>query len=168
MATGFFMLYELSAHRTIDLKQLGGKGRGLQILLNNGFSIPDTYVFSPLNLNQEIIKELERLIIRYKKVVLRSSANCEDAMKSSFAGLFHSFFDIDSLDALMNSIDRSIAQLSTREVVEYAFKNNINPEKIKLFLIIQPQYKIEIGGVLFTTSPLGPTHDSLSINFTTS
>lgn len=157
----------ISKNSSYPVSLIGGKGLGLQQLAKKNKNIPYTFVLTTEFTNSSdlsIISDvIEKLLITYGPLVFRSSANYEDSTNYSFAGLFGSYFENTNLSECLESIKRSYLQLKSDEVVQYALKNNINPSKIELAIIIQPKLKITEGGVLFTTNPVGNDHLSMSL-----
>jgi pyruvate,water dikinase len=146
----------------IDTKNVGGKARGLQLLLRKGLLIPDTHVCisdaylrwkeSPKVLDN-IKEELSVIIQEEKKYIIRSSASLEDSSEHSFAGQFKTFPNIVGIDGILNSIQLvwESARSPIREA--YASKKGIKTDP-KLAVIIQEMLEPRYSGVVFTKNPI--------------
>lgn len=112
---------------------------------------------------------LKDIFIYYKdkfgSFCVRSSANREDGTESAFAGVFESYLNITEVEHFILAIKQSLAQVMSYEVIVNCLKNNIDPNSLKMGVIIQEFAPCIDYGVLFSTDPIGkdPDHFFLSI-----
>ncbi|MGH3625665.1 MAG: PEP/pyruvate-binding domain-containing protein, partial [Sciscionella sp.] len=165
-----------------DVNSLGGKGHHLAELYRAGFPVPDGFILttkafedsivsSPLTdsasrgvpssdfrleLPDEIFASVHKA---YKEsfgsvpVIVRSSAVAEDAVGTSFAGLFTSVLNVDEsgLHAAISDVYNSA--LST-EAVDYARQHGLAATTLRMAVVIQRQVEPWISGICFTAHPL--------------
>lgn len=86
-------------------------------------------------------------------VAVRSSANCEDGNRNSFAGKFDTFLGIDE-QSLIPMIKKCWASLYSRRVLRYQKIKNISPE-LKMAIVVQEIINPDTAGVMFTTATHG-------------
>lgn len=94
-----------------------------------------------------ILEDLKLLEWSINKLVVRSSALCEDSNESSYAGAFKSILNVEGEDALITAI----------EIVIQSY-NSLNQNNL---VLIQPQLdNVAVSGVAFGRDPqtLGPYH----------
>ena len=113
-----------------------------------------------IKFSESLREELEQV---YKKIskkgklklITRSSSNFEDGNKSSGAGIYESYAEIDSFDELLKGVrvcwesSFSLSAISHRLRVN---KFDLNPLP---GVIIQQFVKAELSGVVFSNNPLG-------------
>jgi len=145
------------------LKDLGGKARGLQILIEQGLPVPETfccrmdayrrYKKHDLNVLEEIKEELSEIIEEEKRYIVRSSADIEDSSNHSFAGQFKTVPSVKGLDEVIDAIKIVWDSASSSIVEDYSSRKSIEHE-IDLSVIIQEMMNQEVSGVVFTRNPL--------------
>ncbi|MDZ7612090.1 MAG: PEP/pyruvate-binding domain-containing protein [Candidatus Moranbacteria bacterium] len=112
--------------------------------------------------DKRIIKGVEDFLSGHesKYFSIRSSADVEDAQKSSFAGKFESYLGVEK-DAVLDYAKKCYASVFTDRVASYA-----DPEKLKdinMAVIIQELLDSEVSGVCFTANPLDADSDAIII-----
>ena len=106
-------------------------------------------------LSAELPKDVQEEIMtfvhatRLKQFAIRSSANCEDSGKASFAGQFDSFSPV-SKGQILENIKLVWASTYNPGAIRYGLKNNLAPSAFSMAVIIQEFIKAEKAGVLFT------------------
>jgi len=88
------------------------------------------------------------------RLIVRSSAYCEDGLGSSAAGLFRSIAGIDSLDKLLIAIEQCWLAKFEPHVMAWCRERHIDPADLPLALVIQRQVEGEMGGVAMTIDPV--------------
>ncbi|MHA1311367.1 MAG: PEP/pyruvate-binding domain-containing protein [Candidatus Helarchaeota archaeon] len=143
------------------LDLIGNKALGLNLLYNNGLTIPKTLVLIPqkFNLNNDklidIINEyFPEFLEKEISLICRSSSNMEDTVQNSSAGLFLSSEKIINIDNLIINLNKIIKHASNPEILSYKEKYYPNLEKIHLGIIIQEYIDSNLSGVIFTRPPL--------------
>ncbi len=139
--------------------QIGGKATNLVKLQKAGFPVPPAYCV-PVNVHayyvergmlpdglvSEIVKIKERL---GGKVIIRSSATCEDAAELTMAGVFRS--DYVYLDEdISDSIEGIFKQSRSEEVARYMALHGKSIESVHMALVIQELIEPEVAGVIYT------------------
>jgi phosphohistidine swiveling domain-containing protein len=124
----------------------GGKAAVLLELQAAGFRIPE-FVVSPAD-PAAAVSELGF------PLVVRSSASVEDGCDSSFAGQFHSFLGLTTLEQVEEAIDRCRESVGLPSVAEYCLRNGIDPSSIHMDVIVQRMIEPELAGVAFTVNPV--------------
>jgi pyruvate,water dikinase len=83
-------------------------------------------------------------------IIIRSSSLIEDSGNHSMAGMFESFFDIDSFDQMLEKVKRCYASLYSKKVLAYFLENEIDIRLLKMGIIIQEYIHADKSGVIFT------------------
>ncbi len=130
-----------------DLKPLiGGKAYGLAIL-NCYCDIPKTYMVSYQQKGD--ISELYERLSKSSTYAVRSSADCEDNEKFSFAGMFDSYLDV-SFEQIENKINKVKDSVSNDRVKFYTLLNNLTEPRMNV--IIQEFINSDYAGVWMSNS----------------
>ncbi|MCB0419573.1 MAG: hypothetical protein KDD61_01165 [Bdellovibrionales bacterium] len=85
--------------------------------------------------------------------IVRSSANCEDGAKSSFAGQFESIGNLRTIDEIVAAMDSVWKSATSDGVLKYCRVQNFDPQNIKMSIIVQVMVTADVSGVLFTADP---------------
>jgi len=132
---------------------IGGKAMNLAKLKQAGFSVPNAFVVTTAvnkiteKLKLEINNHLQDL--KTKTSAVRSSATVEDTKSASFAGQFESYLGVTP-EKVIEAIEKCWASAKSERVLIYCQHQKINPEKIKMAVIVQEMIFAEKGGVIFT------------------
>ena len=105
----------------IDGHPVGGKARGLKILKELGFNVPEAVVLvhpEPTELQDEVIKHHLNCLGPGPKAV-RSSAVSEDGHSASFAGQFESYLNLHSFEEIKSAIINCIDAAGAGRVRSY-------------------------------------------------
>lgn len=146
---------------------VGGKAFNLAKLKRKGFNIPNAFVITT-EAEGEMTEELKDLIfknlnnLKTQKFAVRSSATCEDARFTSFAGQFESYLVVSQKD-LIKTTKKCWASITKERVLTYCKYHNISPSAIKMAVIIQEMIFAEKGGVVFTRDVFWSNKDTLMI-----
>ena len=160
----------------------GKKGNNLRILMelfknNKSVFVPETLVL-PNSLFKKIIKEndnadfsdyknifinpqIENEILRAVrgkfnncKLVIRSSASCEDSIFFSGSGQYDSFLNIESDEQIIDAIKKVYASFFSKNSYLYSKIYNINLKKESMAVLIQPVAPVVKAGVMFSCNPV--------------
>jgi len=85
-------------------------------------------------------------------LAVRSSATVEDAADFAFAGIFHSELRV-SREKLADAIRDCWAHAVSYQVLLQILRNNLNPAKTGVALLVQEMVAADFAGVLFTDDP---------------
>ena len=135
------------------LDQIGGKGRGFNLLLKADARIPLTVVIPPGVELKEACKEILDYFLDSKgtkKYAVRSSASMEDGKVKSFAGQFESFLRITDLTSMIEAAEKCRKSGESFRVKEYSGTK----EDMEVSVIVQEMIEAECSGVLFTCDPV--------------
>jgi pyruvate,water dikinase len=124
----------------------GGKAAGLLELQSAGFCVP-TFVVSP----PDIRAAVDSLGL---PLAVRSSASVEDGAVVSFAGQFQSFLNLRTLEEVEEAVCKCRASRGEPSVIEYCRRNGVDPQSIRMEVIIQQMIAPELAGVAFTVNPV--------------
>lgn len=124
---------------------VGGKAAALLELQSAGFNVPD-YLISPCDIAHAVS-------ILGVPLAVRSSATVEDGRSVSFAGQFQSYLDLDSPDEVEAAVQRCRDSLHTASVAEYCEHHGIDPDALRMEVIVQRMVRPELAGVAFSVNP---------------
>jgi rifampicin phosphotransferase len=139
--------------------RFGGKASGLARLLRAGAAVPDGFALSattespsrwPPELRDRFVAECDALLGR-GRLAVRSSALLEDRRERSFAGLFSTVLDVDSIAAALAAAERCIASGASERVLAYAASDL----PLAVGLVVQLMAPARAAGTLFTRDPQG-------------
>lgn len=125
---------------------IGGKAYGLAIL-NCYCNIPKTYVISYKQNGN--IAELYNILSNSSTYAVRSSADCEDNDKYSFAGVFDSYLNV-SLEQVPKNIENVKASVHNDRADFYIKSNNL--PKPHMNVIVQEYIDPDFAGVWMADS----------------
>jgi phosphoenolpyruvate synthase/pyruvate phosphate dikinase len=109
----------------------------------------------PEALKNELNNGLNQLkALGFRKVAVRSSGTLEDGTKTSFAGQFDTFLDIETPEQLFRAVIDCWLSMFGDRVIAYCIHNQIVIGDIALAVVIQGQIDAEKSGVVFTANPM--------------
>ena len=129
---------------------VGGKAKGLDLLIKNHFDVPSGFVITGTETIDEaaVLQAFDNLHV--EQVSVRSSASNEDGATASNAGQYETCLFVDR-DHLMESIDKCVASLHSARVKDYAEHFDLNGAAMNI--VVQQMIDSDKAGVLFTASP---------------
>ncbi|MCX6282125.1 MAG: PEP-utilizing enzyme [Bacteroidetes bacterium] len=149
----------------IDGHPVGGKARGLKILKELGFNVPEAVVL----LHPEVA-ELQDSVIRKHLISLgpgpkavRSSAVSEDGHSASFAGQFESYLNLHSFEEIKSAIVRCIDAAGAERVKSYS-GSLLSEADLRISVIMQNMVDARVAGVVFSANPVNNRRDKMLIN----
>jgi phosphohistidine swiveling domain-containing protein len=125
---------------------VGGKAAVLEELQAAGFRVPE-FLVSPADLADAA----DRLGF---PLVVRSSASAEDGQRASFAGQFCSVLNLNSLAELEQAARSCQVSLGSPGVIEYCRRQGVDPNSLRMDVIVQRMIEPELAGVAFTINPV--------------
>jgi phosphohistidine swiveling domain-containing protein len=87
-------------------------------------------------------------------LAVRSSATAEDSPTTAFAGVFHSELNVPH-DRLAEAARACWAFTFDWGAITHALRNNVDPAKVRIALLLQEMVPATRAGVLFTRDPSG-------------
>jgi phosphoenolpyruvate synthase/pyruvate phosphate dikinase len=155
-------IFDLRAAKRLE--NIGRKAQNLWFLARQGFSIPRTfictwaaytqYLENDVAIAEALRTELATKVDKSRQYAVRSSANLEDGLDSSFAGQFKSLLNVKGEDDLLAAIWSIWAATQAPTVRAYLEKHGIHRHELKMAVIIQEMVPPHISGVSFSRNPL--------------
>jgi len=164
MNRGPILLQDLGDCR--DKALAGGKAVNLGVLIRAGFPVPGGFVITteayrharsygspqmPESLAEEIRKSWRAM--GGCPVAVRSSATAEDMAEASMAGQYDTFLDINSEEALLDSVQCCWASLDSPRTRTYLTEHGINLATVAMAVVVQKLVPADVAGVLFSANP---------------
>lgn len=166
-----------------DLASAGGKGANLGELVSAGFAVPDGFVITTdayaavvraadlrvsgdgaaLREDFEAVTvpaELARAIVAAYAglgggpVAVRSSATAEDLPGAAFAGQQDTYLNVVGEADLLDAVRWCWGSLWTDRAIAYRRKRGIEPDEVRIAVVVQRMVDAEFAGVMFTANPV--------------
>ncbi len=140
------------------VEQFGGKATTLARLIQEGYTVPDGIAIEAQFSQNGRLHRIGDRVEEWARsqgstpIIVRSSANIEDGAANSFAGLFESF--IVPSDDVLEAVERCYSFIDSTRVTTYSQTFGIDPETIRLGVIVQKVVDADACGVCFTTHPV--------------
>jgi len=144
--------------------RIGNKAQKLRFLIKEGFQTPQTYVCTwdaYLRYQRddhqivELVKsELLSSVDLEQTYAIRSSANIEDSFDLSFAGQFKTVLNIQGADDILHAMWSIWATAHSSTVQAYLTKHAIDPQQLKMAILIQEMVSPLVSGVSFSKNPM--------------
>ena len=143
-------VYQLGQIPESVYSAIGGKARGLDLLVRHCFPVPKGFVLSELDSIDEdsVFQAFDAL--RVKRVAVRSSASNEDQSSISNAGQYDTCLFVER-SRLLESIRHCLASLDSARVQDYA--HHFDLSKARMNIVVQEMVDSDKAGVLFTAGP---------------
>ena len=129
---------------------VGGKAKGLDMLVRHGFTVPKGFVITNTGqIDEEAIYQAFDAM-KAEKVSVRSSASNEDQSSASNAGQYETCLFVDR-SHLMESVKKCLDSLNSRRVEDYA--RHFELKQGTMNIVVQEMIDSDKAGVLFTAGP---------------
>lgn len=130
--------------------KVGGKAKGLDLLIRQHFKVPKGFVITEIDQIDEkaIYQVFDALNVQ--RVSVRSSASNEDQSTASNAGQYETCLFVDRLH-LLESIQKCLNSLNSHRVKDYA--EHFDLSQGTMSIVVQEMVDSDKAGVLFTASP---------------
>jgi len=141
-----------------DLKEVGGKAKGLYLLHKLGLEVAPGFVAYGIS-----SKEDEDILFQHWKdaklgeVAVRSSATLEDGVELSQAGQYETYTCIASDEQFRAAIRGCLESLNQANAAKY--RRFFNQAQSSMNIIVQRMVKAKSAGVLFTVNPTTREND---------
>jgi phosphohistidine swiveling domain-containing protein/glycerol-3-phosphate acyltransferase PlsY len=145
--------------RPLDQTRYGSKAATLGQLSAWGYPVPRGYVLPAGDDPTALLAIAEPSAAQ--PVAVRSSAPDEDTTTASAAGLYQSFLNVTSPEALERAIVHCFASYNNPAAVRYRQDNNL-PER-SMAVIVQQQVMGQFSGVAFSRDPVARCGDAVII-----
>ncbi len=168
--------------RAADLPRVGGKAANLGELMAAGLPVPDgfcvttdAYARIATGVDLTAAPGAVRAALRaapvpadvgdavtaaYRElgpdvpVAVRSSATAEDLPTASFAGQQDTYLNVVGADAVVEAVRHCWASLWTDRAVAYRREAGVDPDGVRLAVVVQRMIDASVAGVLFTADPV--------------
>lgn len=137
---------------------LGKKAQRLFVLEEKGFNVPPFFCVNQIPDEDELLSFLEDR----GEFSVRSAAHCEDLKDYSFAGQFDTFLNVKK-EEVYHKVKECFDSVGKESVAAYCNENGINPDNIKMTVIIQKMIKADYSGVIFSANPQGILNESVIV-----
>lgn len=138
--------------------KIGKKAERLFIMKENGFNVPSLFCINEIPKKEMLLSQLSN----GKEFSVRSAALCEDSSDNSFAGQFDSFLFVKK-ENVYDKITDCFLSAEKENVISYCKENNINPDTIKMSVIVQEMIDADFSGVIFSANPQGILNESVIV-----
>jgi len=149
----------VSLDRPLKPEQVGGKAAGLSQLWAWGYPVPRGYVVQAGDDPKPLLDITQPS--PQQPLVVRSSSQDEDTDLLSAAGIYDSFLNITSKEALALAIARCFAAYNSPRAVQYRQDNDL-PDR-GLAVVVQEQIAGQYSGVAFSRDPVARCGDAVLI-----
>lgn len=129
---------------------VGGKAKGLDMLVRHGFTVPKGFVITEIDQIDETAIYQAFDAMKAEQVSVRSSASNEDQSSASNAGQYETCLFVDR-SRLMESVKKCLESLNSRRVEDYA--RHFELKQGKMNIVVQEMIDSDKAGVLFTAGP---------------
>ncbi len=137
---------------------IGKKAERLFIMKENGFNVPTLFCINEIPEKEKLLSVLND----GRAFSVRSSALCEDSSDNSFAGQFDSFLFVKK-ENVYDKIKACFLSAKKENVISYCKENGINPDTIKMSVIVQEMIDSDYSGVIFSSNPQGILNESVIV-----
>lgn len=138
--------------------KIGKKAERLFIMKENGINVPSLFCVNEIPDEEKLLSVLSD----GKEFSVRSSAFCEDSSSLSFAGQFDSFLFVKKED-VFKKINECFLSVKKENVISYCRENKINPDDIKMSVIVEEMVDAEKSGVIFSANPQGILNETVIV-----
>ncbi len=143
-------IYQLGQLPEEIYPSVGGKAKGLDMLVRHGFTVPKGFVITDTEqIDEEAVYQAFDAM-KAEKVSVRSSASNEDQSSASNAGQYETCLFVDR-SHLMESVKKCLESLNSRRVEDYA--RHFELKQGTMNIVVQEMIDSDKAGVLFTAGP---------------
>ena len=143
-------IYQLGQLPEEIYPSVGGKAKGLDMLVRHGFTVPKGFVITNTDqIDEEAVYQAFD-DMKAEKVSVRSSASNEDQSSASNAGQYETCLFVDR-SHLMESVKKCLESLNSRRVEDYA--RHFELKQGTMNIVVQEMIDSDKAGVLFTAGP---------------
>ena len=150
--------------RNSKIQYAGNKAQSLVRLLTYKVRVPKTWVLlweayerfmaGDENIEHELSDEIRRALPLDGQFAVRSSANIEDSIDTSFAGQFNSVLNVQGVPAILSAVKAVWSQACSPGVMNYLEEKGFDCEDVKMGVVIQEMVEPVVSGVAFSKNPI--------------
>ncbi len=144
--------------------QTSPKYDNLRILKEKGYQVPATHFISPavytdtedtyVQSFETIRADLEKILVDGRSYAVRSAATLEDGGEHTFAGQFKTVLNVQDLDGLRMALEEVWRSTRSETVRVYISKHQLDPQSIRMGVLVQEMVKPVVSGVVFSKNPI--------------
>jgi phosphohistidine swiveling domain-containing protein len=97
-------------------------------------------------------------------VAVRSSATAEDLPGAAFAGQQDTYLNVVGEAAVIDAVRRCWASLWTDRAIAYRSRIGIDPEEVKIAVVVQRMINADVAGVMFTADPVSGDRNTIVVD----
>ena len=143
-------IYQLGELPEELYSKVGGKAKGLDLLIRHHFKVPKGFVITDIDqIDEEAVYQAFDAM-NVGQVSVRSSASNEDQSGASNAGQYETCLFVDR-HHLLESVQKCLDSLDSLRVQDYA--QHFDLGKGTMNIVVQEMIDSDKAGVLFTASP---------------
>lgn len=136
----------------------GNKGATLARLAGLGYEVPRGFCLTTAALAAGTDAYREGLIEAVRRLkppwAARSSSTAEDAKGHAFPGVFATVLDLSDLASLEQAIEKIEVGVRSEVVLTYARSLGVDPEQVKMAILVQELVPATVAGVAFSRDPV--------------
>lgn len=164
----------LRAFGRSDLERAGGKGANLGELIRIGMPVPDGFVVTTDAYSAVEVPARDRVSYEQAElpapvaraitdayvalgggpVAVRSSATAEDLPGAAFAGQQDTYLNVIGEAAVLDAVRRCWGSLWAERAVAYRARLGIDPDDVRIAVVVQRMVDPDAAGVMFTADPV--------------
>lgn len=132
---------------------VGGKAKGLGLLIRAGFRVPDGFVIPPDVSAADVIEVLRSQLPNSRAAyAYRSSASAEDLATASFAGQYRTILNVVGAEAGAEAV--ADVRASAHEATASDYRSRITSEDASMAVVVQREIAARASGVAFSRDPV--------------
>jgi len=149
-------IYDLQDIPCQIMSQVGGKARGLNKLMEFGYTVPEAFICTDISDDDDFSQLAEKYLSSGLGIVsVRSSATLEDGKEFSAAGQFSTFLNVDGVDNVVKASADCVSSLNNFTATHYS-KTFLQNLKCGMTVIVQKMVNAKCAGVIFSKAPMRP------------
>ena len=138
------------------IKEVGGKARGLNQLIEFGYRVPKAFIITDIDPDESFEAAAAKYEMDgYGAVSVRSSASLEDGVDYSAAGQFSTVLNVKGKNALKEAARQCLASLNNSTAKKYS-EVFLRSASNKMTIVVQAMVDAEYAGVIFSRAPMRP------------
>ena len=145
-------MYTFDQLKNMDdrMAQIGAKAESLVRMREGGFNVPDGFVVCV----GENAGDIDKFADGKTQYAVRSSGTSEDLEKTSFAGQYDTYLNVQGVEQIENAIRRCQNSINNDRLKAYAKKANIDISLGGVAVIVQEMVPAKKAGVAFSVDSL--------------
>ena len=143
-------IYNLGQIPENKYSDIGGKAKGLDLLIKNNFNVPKGFLITDIDLIDEKMIYDTFDSFNFKMVSVRSSASNEDLLNKSNAGQFDTFLFVER-NSLIESIKKCVDSINDTRAIKYQEHFSLDNNN-QMNVIVEEMIDSTKAGVIFTSN----------------